>query len=74
MKIIEILKSDKEIQELNTYLSKTIGCKLLYNYDCYSGIEDYKNHLRECVQQGKITERPQDKIARHRFDSIIKKS
>ena len=72
MKIVECLKSDKEIQELKKQLHELTGQSLGFSYDCYFGIDDYKEHLRECVKEGRIIIRPQDEHSMHRFDSIFK--
>lgn len=73
MKIIERLNADKEIQELKKLLYEATGRRLPFNYDCYLSIDEYKEHLRECVKAGRIIVRPQDERAMHRFDSIFKK-
>ena len=72
MKIMERLKADKEIQELKKQLYELTGRSLGFNYDCYMSIDEYKDHLRECVKEGKIIIRPKDERAMHRFDSILK--
>ena len=72
MKIVERINADKEIQDLKKQLFHLTGKHLGFNYDCYFGIEDYREHLRECVKAGKIIIRPQDEKAMHRFDSIFK--
>lgn len=72
MKIVERLREDKEIQELKKQLYELTGRSLSFNYDCYLGVDEYKEHLRECVKEGKIIVRPQDEQALHRFDSVFK--
>lgn len=73
MKIVERLNSDEEIQELKKQLYEATGERLPFNYDCYLGVDDYKEHLRKCVDAGSIITRSQDEQAIHRFESIIKK-
>lgn len=73
MKIVERLKLDEEIQELKKQLYEATGERLPFNYDCYLGIDDYKEHLRKCVDAGGVIARPQDEQALRRFESIIKK-
>ncbi len=69
MKIVERLNGDKEIQKLRKRLYEITGQSLPFNYDCYLGLEDYREHLRQCVNAGKIITRPQDIRAAHRFGS-----
>ena len=69
MKIVERLNSDEEIQELRKRLYEITGRSLPFNYDCYFGIEDYREHLHQCVNAGKIVTRPQDMHAARRFGS-----
>lgn len=71
MTIIQELGADKEIKELQEKLYETTGQRLLFNFDCYGGIEDYREHLRQCVQAGKIVQRPWDEEVYHRFDGIF---
>lgn len=73
MKILDRIAADEEISQLKKELEKKTGQSLGFNYDCYTGIEDYKEHLRMCVKEGKIIARPQDEEARNRFASVIKK-
>lgn len=70
MKITERLVSDKEIQELKRRLYEITGQNLGFNYDCYLSIDEYKDHLRECVEARKIIVRPKDITTAHRFDVI----
>lgn len=69
MKIVERLNGDEEIQKLRKQLYEITGRFLPFNYDCYLGIEDYREHLRQCVNAGKIITRSQDMHAVHRFGS-----
>ena len=57
--------------QLKKELKEKTGQSLGFNYDCYTGIEDYKEHLRECAKEGKIIIRPQDEAARNRFSTVI---
>jgi len=72
VKIVERLNADEEIQKLKKQLHEMTGQSLGFNYDCYSSIDEYKEHLRECVKEGKIIIRPKDEQAMHRFDSAFK--
>ena len=71
MKILNMIAADEEISQLKKELKKKTGQSLGFNYDCYTGIEDYKEHLRECAKEGKIIIRPQDEAARNRFSTVI---
>ena len=73
MKILNMIATDEEISQLKKELKEKTGQSLGFNYDCYTGIEDYKEHLRECVKEGKIITRPQDEEARNRFASVMGK-
>lgn len=75
MSIIEQLRADTEIQNLKKQLYEMTGKNPEFNYDCYFSIEEYKEHLQECVEAGKIIVKPKDIIAALRFDSnkMIKK-
>lgn len=73
MKILERIKADDEIQMLRKSLYELTGQSLGFNYDCYLSIDEYKEHLRECVEAGEIIIRPKDEKAMHRFDAILKK-
>lgn len=68
MRIVEILNTDEEIMELKKQLYELTGKNLPFNYDCYLGIEDYKEHLRQCAKAGKIIVRPQDERVARRFE------
>lgn len=72
MTILQEIRADKEIQELQEKLYEATGEKLLFNLDCYFGVEDFKEHLKQCVEKGKIFLRPCDRQAYHRFDRINK--
>lgn len=72
MTILQELGVDKEIKELQEELYEITGERLPFNFDCYGGIEDYREHLRQCVQAGKIVRRLWDEEVYHRFDGIIK--
>ena len=69
MRIVERLNGDEEIQRLRKQLYEITGKSLSFNYDCYLGIEEYKEHLRQCINARKIITRSQDERAAHRFDS-----
>lgn len=71
MTILNMIAADEEISQLNKELKEKIGQSLGFNYDCYTGIEDYKEHLRECAKEGKIIIHPQDEAARNRFATVI---
>lgn len=71
--IINALKNDKEIQKLRKHLYYITGQDLGFNYDCYSSIDEYREHLKECINAGEIIVREKDKKAFNRFNSIIKK-
>lgn len=73
MRIVERLNADEEIRELRKQLKELTGRSLPFNYDCYGGIDEYKEHLRECVRQRKIVIREKDRQAAHRFDSMFEK-
>lgn len=50
MTIVQIIKSDKEIQQLKKdYKEKYNKNAPPYNYDQYSSIEDYKKKLKELL-------------------------
>lgn len=73
MRIAEQLNADIEIKELKEQIYNITGQNLDFNYDCYLGIDDYKEHLQECVKAGKIIIRSQDETVAHRFDSVFRK-
>ena len=52
MKILNMIAADEEISQLKKELKEKTGQSLGFNYDCYTGIEDYKEHLRECAKEG----------------------
>ena len=54
MRIVELLLADEGIQTLRKQLYEKTGKHLPFNYDCYMGIDDYKEYLRQCVNAGKI--------------------
>lgn len=70
MRIIETLLKDEELQALREQLYDMTGRHLGFNHDCYSGLEEYKEHLRACVEAGKIISRPKDEIIEKRFDAL----
>lgn len=70
---MEKLKADKEIDELRKQLFEKTGKMICFNYECYLSIEEYKEHLRECVKAGKLITRLKDKEVRCRFNSVLKK-
>lgn len=70
MRIIETLLKDEELQALREQLYDVTGQYLGFNHDCYSGFEEYKEHLRACVEAGKIISRPKDEIIEKRFDAL----
>lgn len=72
MTILQQLEADKEINELQEKLYEATGERLPFNFDCYGEVEDYREHLRQCVEVGKIVQRPWDEEVYHRFDGIIK--
>ena len=63
MTILNMIAADEEISQLNKELKEKTGQSLGFNYDCYTGIEDYK--------EGKIIIHPQDEAARNRFATVI---
>ena len=66
MKILNMIAADEEISQLKKELKEKTGQSL-----GFTGIEDYKEHLRECAKEGKIIIRPQDEAARNRFSTVI---
>ena len=42
MTILQEIRADKEIQVLQEKLYEATGEKLLFNLDCYYGVEDFK--------------------------------
>ena len=46
MKILNMIAADEEISQLKKELKEKTGQSLGFNYDCYTGIEDYKEHLQ----------------------------
>lgn len=52
MKIVEMIRKDKEIQQLKAaYEEKYHKYAPPYNYDEYAGIDDYKDKLRKLVEE-----------------------
>ena len=69
MKIVRKLRGDSEYQELRKRYEAKFGKRPPgFNFDEYAGLEDYKQYIRKCIEEGKAEiETAQSIWAQERF-------
>lgn len=69
-KLMEYLRNDKELEKFrNEWKKKFTQPFPPWNYDCYSGIDDYKQKIREALETGDC--RKADGTVKGKLDGII---
>jgi len=53
-KLINYLRNDEELQQLRKQWKKVFPTEGFppFNYDCYGGIDDYKQQIKEAIETG----------------------
>ncbi len=55
MSLIDVLRDDPEISFLRKRCYEVTGKWIPYHWDCFKGLDDYKEHMRKVIEDHTTT-------------------